>query len=93
MKIYLKSGQIVNIDEVIEASYSIYEHGKYSETIDYVEYNKLDQPIFNRTKLLRDCQHAREDKEAINELISLYDSTGYLKFTVFMDQIVGIEED
>lgn len=93
MKLYLKSGQIVDINEVIEASYSIYEHGKFVETIDYVEYNKLDQPIFNRDKLLRDCQHAREDKEAINELISLYDSTGYLKFTTSMDQIIGIEED
>lgn len=84
MKLYLKSGQIVEIDGVSEVSASL---------IDYVEENKLGNLIFKRNKLLQDCQDVREDDMQINELISFYDDTGYLKFTTFMDQVIGIEED
>lgn len=86
MKVYLKSGQVVEINGVSEVSYNVYEKDELIDTNDYVEYNKLDQPIFKRNKFLCDCQD-------MHELISFYDCTGYLKFTTFMDQIIGIEED
>lgn len=93
MKLYLKSGQVIEINGVSEVSYNVYEHGKLIDSNDYVEYNKLDKPIFKRDKFLRDCQDVREDNELVSELISFYDDTGYLKFSTFMDQIIGIEED
>lgn len=84
MKLYLKSGQVVEINGVTEVS---------TTWSDYVEENKLEQSVFRRDKLLRDCQDVREDHELVNELISFYDNTGYRKFMTFMDQIIGIEED
>lgn len=82
MKLYLKSGQVVEINGVTEVS---------TTWRDYVEENKLEQSVFRRDKLLRDCQEVNKDR--VSELISFYDDTGYLKFTTFMDQIIGIEED
>lgn len=84
MKLYLKSGQIVDIDGVSEVSTSC---------SDYVEENKVGNLIFEGPRLLRDCQDVRKDHELVNELISFYDNTGYRKFMTFMDQIIGIEED
>lgn len=84
MKLYLKSGQIVEIDGVSEVS---------TICSDYVKENKLGNLVFEGPRLLRDCQEVREDNDLVNELISFYDNTGYRKFMTVMDQIIGIEED
>lgn len=92
MKLYLAGGQVVEINGVSDVRYNVWENGKWVDTINYVERDRadgIDQPLFKKIKLLRDC---RKD-ELASELIFFYDLTGHLRFITIMGQIIGIEED
>ena len=79
MKLYLKSGQVVKIDEVRCALSS---QGK-----DYVDYDENEIPRLEADRLLKDVHICKNDY-----VIEFYGQDDCLKFTTSIKQISGIEE-
>lgn len=79
MKLYLKSGQVVKIDEVRCALSS---KGK-----DYVDYDENEIPRLEADRLLEDACVYENDC-----VIEFYGQDDCLKFTTSIKQISGIEE-
>ena len=78
MKLYLKSGQVVEISEV---QYAVAGRGK-----DYVDRHEL--PMLKSKELLIDVGNKRND-----DIIEFFGKDNCLCFTTYMKQIIGIAED
>lgn len=79
MKLYLKNGQIVKINEV---HYAV--SGKGDE---YVNYDEYDIPRLQANKLMQDIVDFSNDY-----IIEFFDEDNSLCFTTSIKQIIGIEE-
>ena len=79
MKIYLKSGQIVKLNEV---HYAVSSKGD-----EYVNYDEYGIPRLQADKLMQDMT------DFINDyVIEFFDEDNCLCFTTSIKQIIGIEE-
>lgn len=80
MKVYLKSGQIIKIDEVRHA---VDTNGK-----EYVDYDEYGLPMLKASDLIYDVLNKRDDT-----IIEFFGKDNCLCFTTTMKNIAGIQED